>query len=205
MRVVEKAETLDYIKGSNKPHKVCKFYAVFTRFLRRELRYTFLFLCPSIDLSVGVQTAYRAPLCVCRFRVFDWGKARTKAERIGCVIVVRSTKAIESTGKNIKCSIILNPPIFFFVKLNVLDILHDAIRKKKAASYCIQRRKTVLFSYKRITKQWRFKHLYIKNSGVFVWKGILLIIWFRNSFSHPWIQLDWQIVFYFVELCILLL
>ena len=94
------AETLDYIKGSKKPHKVRKFSAVFYTVLQRELRYTFLFLCPSIDLSVGVQTTSRVPLCVCRFRVFDREKAQTKAERIGHVIVVRSTKAIESTNRN---------------------------------------------------------------------------------------------------------
>ena len=59
MRVAETAETLDYIKGSKKPHKVRSFY---TQFLRLELRYTFMFLCPNIDLSVGVQTTQGAPL-----------------------------------------------------------------------------------------------------------------------------------------------
>jgi len=50
-----------------------------------------------------VQTASRAPLWLCRFRVFDRKKTRTKAERIGRVIVVRSMRAIESTGRNIWC------------------------------------------------------------------------------------------------------
>jgi len=61
----------------------------------------------------------------------------------------------------------------FFMKLNVLDILHDAIRIKKNKQLYSKKQNSIVF-FKRIPKQWRFKHLYIKNSGTFVWKDILL-------------------------------
>ena len=46
MRVAETAETLDYIKGSKKPHKVHKFY---TELLWLRV---LVFPSPNIDLSV---------------------------------------------------------------------------------------------------------------------------------------------------------
>jgi len=60
---VETVETLDYIKGSNRPNKVhYSFVQLYTHSLHRALRLTVLvFSSPKIDLSVGVQTAFRAP------------------------------------------------------------------------------------------------------------------------------------------------
>jgi len=88
MRVAETTEILEYIKGSNKPNKV--------RNILRDTQFTqgfyelrvLVFPSPSIDLSVGVQTTSRAPLCLLQVQVFYRRKARTKAERIGRVIVV---------------------------------------------------------------------------------------------------------------------
>jgi len=103
------AETLDYIKGSNKPNKVRNIYAIHTRFYTELLQLRVLvFHSPSIDLSVEVQMTSREPLCLCRFRCLIEGKARTKAERIERVIVVRSTKAIESTDRNNNINKIIN-------------------------------------------------------------------------------------------------
>jgi len=95
MRVAETTETLDYIKGSKKPRKVGKSYTQFyTELLRLRV---LVFPSPSIGLSVGGQTAFRASLCLCRYKVFDRRKARACAKRIGRVIVVRGTKPI---GRN---------------------------------------------------------------------------------------------------------
>ena len=75
MRVAETAETLEYIKGSKKPNKVRNIYAIhtlYTEFLR--LRFL-VFPSPSIDLSVRVQMASGAPLCLYMFRCLIEGKA----------------------------------------------------------------------------------------------------------------------------------
>jgi len=61
MRVAETAETLDYINGSKKPHKVRKFYAVFTRLLRRELRYTFCFFSPVLTWALECKRPLGCP------------------------------------------------------------------------------------------------------------------------------------------------
>ena len=56
-------ETLDYIKGSNRPNKVrYSFAQLYTHNLHRALRLTVLvFPSPKIDLNVGVQTTSRMP------------------------------------------------------------------------------------------------------------------------------------------------
>jgi len=77
MQVAETAETLDYIRGSNKPHKVRKFYAVFYTVIETRAEIHIGVSLPSIDLSIGVQTTFRAPLCLCRYKVFDRRKAQT--------------------------------------------------------------------------------------------------------------------------------
>ena len=60
-----------------------------------------MFPSPKIDLSVGVQTVSRAPFLSLHFQVFDRRKARTKALRIGRVIVVDVRgQSSQSTGTN---------------------------------------------------------------------------------------------------------
>jgi len=56
-------ETLDYIKGSNRPNKVrYSFVQLYTHILHKTFTLNSLvFPSPKIDLSVGVQRASRAP------------------------------------------------------------------------------------------------------------------------------------------------
>ena len=75
-----------------------------------------MFLCPNTDLSVGVQTATRAPLCLCRWEV-SWSRKYDSQTKIqGLKATVGVNRRSESTDMNIW------RPLWGLIKLGPIHI-----------------------------------------------------------------------------------
>jgi len=87
--VTETEETLDYIKGSKRTHKVRSFSEI------RTMTHTYCFLAPRLTWALEYKRPLGRPLCLCRYRVFQSREAQPRKGQEGV------GSSLESTGKQV--------------------------------------------------------------------------------------------------------